>query len=736
MSIRLRLLTLVFAVWLPAAAGFGLLAWYTHEEQAAATLEQVEQFGLAVSTVVERELDKRVILARALAASNAARDGDFAQFHEEARNATQGTSDWALLAEADRHLVNTRAPLPFDPVPRVKPAPLTQREPHVMFVQQGPVARKPVITIFVPIPGASPQRYNVGVSFEPAVLQQILDATPPPFRGLVVVVDNEQVIMARSRDPEKWFGVSASPGFQQRILRNGTGFAASTTLDGVPSMTYLTPRSAYGWSVVVSVPMTELDAAAQRASAKAVAAAAVLLVIGLGLALLGARRISHTVDALRTSAALLGDNRVPERLNTGLSEVDEVGETLHAAGMKASEANQVLERRVLEAVQQAQEAQTRLLQGQKLEAIGRLTAGVAHDFNNLLQTIKTAHHVLGRSIAHERDRRVLEGAVRATSKASDLVKQLMTFGRVQTLLPTAVNLADVVLKGHELTRTAVGSSIVLSASLEPGLPDVHADPVQLEMALLNLVFNARDALPSGGRITIGARQAAPEETQHLGEGRFVRLEVADDGAGMSEEVRTRAFEPYFTTKPVGSGSGIGLAQVHAFARQSGGDITLSSELGAGTRVCLFLPVAACGAAAPAPSPSGAPLHSALHLLVVEDDALIASVTTGALEAEGYAVRLCTTADEAMAVLRGGEQFDVLFTDVVMPGKLNGLDLVRWCAAERPGLPVVVTTGYAENLNSISAEILRKPYDIEALIASLERAHAGPAAPPPRGAAGR
>ncbi|WP_235579379.1 ATP-binding protein [Pseudorhodoferax sp. Leaf274] len=725
MSIRKRLLLLVFAVWLPAAVGFGMLTWNTHQEQLAGTRRQVQEYGLRVATTMERELDRRVVLAQALASSSDARRGDFMRFHEEARSATAGADSWALLVDTGAQILNTKAPYPAPPVARVKPLPLAETGPQTVFVAHAPVAKTPAITVFVPVPGMAPQHYNVGVAFQPSVLQQTLDASPGPFKALTAVVDSEQRIMARSRDPEKWFGMSASPAFKQRILSGGTGFAESTTLDGVRSMTYLSPPNAYGWSVTVSVPMSALDAAAQQASAKAVGAAAALLAFGFILAMAGMRRIGRTVDALQGAARELAHNRVPPRLRTGVLEVDQVGAALHEAGVKAQQSNATLERRVGEAVAHAQDAQAKLLQSQKLELVGRLTAGVAHDFNNLLQTIVTAHHLLLRRVTDGPERRTLDGAVRAVAKARDLVKQLMTFGRVQLLEPSAVSIEDVVLKSQELTRTAVGEAIVLETALAPALPAVHVDPVQFEMALLNLVFNARDAMPAGGRIGIAAQEAQAAETAHLGPGRFVRVEVADTGTGMSDEIQARAFEPYFTTKPVGSGSGIGLAQVHAFARQSGGDTVLASALGVGTRIRMYLPVATAQAgtvAAPAlPAPAPASPMAGVRILMVEDDQLVSAMVAAALEEEGCAVRHCGTADEALLVLQGGSAFDILFTDVVMPGRMNGIDLARWCAARRPGIAIVVSTGYAENLQEFQATVLRKPYETGALFAALEEA---------------
>lgn len=206
--------------------------------------------------------------------------------------------------------------------------------------------------------------------------------------------------------------------------------------------------------------------------------------------------------------------------------------------------------------------------------------------------------------------------MRATSKAGDLVRQLLTFGRAQQLAPTAVALGDVLLNMQELTSKAVGERIVLTASVEPGLAPLFVDPTQFELALLNLVFNARDAIDGQGRIAISGRPATAAETAHLGDGRFVRIEVADTGMGMTDEVRARVFEPYFTTKPVGAGSGLGLAQVEGFVRQSGGDIALVSQPGQGTMVALTLPAAAAEPVAPVPTLALRPVGTALAVLMV------------------------------------------------------------------------------------------------------------------------
>ncbi|MFG6415158.1 ATP-binding protein [Roseateles sp. DC23W] len=719
MRIRTRLLVVVLGVWMAAAAGFGLLTWNLHKQKTEADLQQVRDFADGVSALVELELDKRALLARTLASSRAVRDGDFARFHEEAVVATEGTGDWALLVEPQLLRANSLAPFAAEPLPRSLPQPLTQAGTSILFVPKGSVSGAPVVTVMVPVPRMTPQRYNVGVSFEPSRFQQLFMGPNMPSAAVTSIVDRHQVIMARSRDPELWVGRSASPAFKKRIEEGGVGFATSTTLDGTPSLTYLTRPNAYGWSVVVAIPRAHLTAAAWAASTKAMAVSGALLLLLLVSALLGARAITSAVDRLSRAAADLGCNRVPEPLASGVREFDDVALALHEAGVKAQEATGLLERRVEEAVRAEADAQARLLQGQKLELVGRLSAGVAHDFNNLLQTITTAQQFLKARVDGEREQRMLSAAARATSKAADLVKQMMMLGRVQALEPRPVHIADAILKGHELTSKAVGPGISLTADITPGLPPVFVDAAQFDMALLNLVFNARDAMPSGGSIRVSAHVPSPQELEAAplrGAG-YVCVAVSDNGAGMTAETQTQAFEPFFTTKPVGAGTGLGLAQVHAFATQSGGSIQLTSEPGRGTRVSMLLPVAPQTPAA-AQEAGGVSLQASnprsLSVLMVEDDALVVSVVAAALRSVGHRVQACHSADEAVEVLRTGASFDVLFSDVVMPGSMNGVELIHWARQLRPDLAAVVATGYADNVSTLSVPVIRKPYDFDTL----------------------
>ncbi|MES2991928.1 MAG: ATP-binding protein [Pseudomonadota bacterium] len=725
MSIRTLLILLVMAVWLPALAGFSVLARVTYLREVADARQAVEQIGESIASSVERELDKRVFMATALAVSSALIEPDLRRFHREASAALKGTGTWALLVDERTQLVNTVAP--FDPeIRRVRPPglPLLREGAGILFAARGAATGRPVLGAFVPDMNSEPVTRNVGVVFELAEIQRILDRQNYVQGSQAAVIDQDFIIMARSRDPQKWVGARAGPEIQRRVQARETGFGESVTLDGVHSLTYITGANKYGWSIVLALPKNALTAAARRLTLQALAASAAILAIGLGGVLYLARRVGEPVVALRDDAMHLGDDSVPPERAYPVREVREVSRALHEAGRRSREAKLLLETRVREAVVDAESAQAKLLEGQKREAIGRLTGGLAHEFNNLLQTISVALQVLERDAKEGRNARMLQSARQATRRAADLVRQMLSFGRERPLKREAVQLARLLAGSHELTDKAVGEKIELHMDVPADLPAVYVDPAQLELAVLNLVFNARDAMPGGGRIDITAalHRAGPAVTGAVDQ---VCLSVRDNGAGMDEATKAKAFEPYFTTKPIGAGSGLGLTQVAAFVGQSEGHAAIDSRPGGGTTVALWLPVAAAdakaGAAAPVPAP--APRGSPLNILMAEDDELVCAVVVPSLERLGHAVRLCHSADAAQRLLQedGAERFDVLFTDIVMPGSLSGLDLARWARANRPTLPIVVATGYTVREVPSDLELLRKPYDIDALLTAMLRA---------------
>ncbi|MBA1275339.1 response regulator [Stutzerimonas azotifigens] len=371
-----------------------------------------------------------------------------------------------------------------------------------------------------------------------------------------------------------------------------------------------------------------------------------------------------------------------------------------------------------------------LRQTQKIEAIGQLTGGIAHDFNNLLMVISGGLDMLDRRADPERRKRLMDGMRQAAQRGSALTRQLLAFSRRQSLAPEAVDLARRISQMRELLDRSLRGDVQVRQQFAPDLWPVQVDPGELELVILNLAVNARDAMPEGGSIVLQACNAPDEQV--LGRrGDFVRLAVTDTGTGIPAEVRSRVFDPFFTTKEIGKGSGLGLAQVHGFARQSGGTVWIESEYGRGTSVILLLPRAEH---APdqidevEPANDRALDASAGSVLLVDDDVEVAALVGEMLEHLGYRVTHATSATAALGTLTNECKVDIVFSDIMMPGGMNGVELAKEIRARELGVPVLLTSGYAEVAQQSAAaegvQILAKPYRLEELATALREAIEG------------
>jgi PAS domain S-box-containing protein len=389
--------------------------------------------------------------------------------------------------------------------------------------------------------------------------------------------------------------------------------------------------------------------------------------------------------------------------------------------------NETLEHRVAERAEELALAQEALRQAQKMEAMGQLTGGVAHDFNNLLTPIIGSLDLLHRkALGGEREQRLVEGALQSAERAKTLVQRLLAFARRQPLQPGPVDLPELVHGMVELVASTSGPQIRIETRLDPSIPFARADSNQLEMAILNLAVNARDAMPGGGTLTIGAtaQTVAAGQVAGLAAGRYVRVTVADTGIGMDEATLARAVEPFFSTKGVGRGTGLGLSMVHGLAAQLGGALTLDSRQGEGTVAALWLPVTDSVPVAPATrrEAEAAPAARAGTVLLVDDEPLVRASTADMLGEMGFEVVEADSGADALALVDVRVP-DLVITDHLMPG-LSGTDLALILAAERPGLPVLIVSGYAE-LDGLPADLprLTKPFrqaDLADCIAKLRR----------------
>jgi len=389
--------------------------------------------------------------------------------------------------------------------------------------------------------------------------------------------------------------------------------------------------------------------------------------------------------------------------------------------------NELLEERVGEALAEKARAQADLMHSQRMEAVGRLTGGVAHDFNNLLTVVIGALDIILRSPNDAAKRQKLgEAALAAARRGEGLTHQLLAFSRRQTLRPQALDINVQLRQSEPLLHRAVGEAVEFKLKLRRGGARVSVDPSQLEAALLNLVVNARDAVGTTGEITIktSSCSVAVGEVAELAPGDYVCVTVSDNGSGMPPEIIARVFEPFFTTKAIGKGTGLGLSQVYGFARQSGGAAHVTSTVGKGTEIRLYLPPLAPDASPVADTVSASvPVMAAgRRLLLVEDDVSVAAVALELLEAMGLEVRAAQTGPDALDLLQR-ERFDIMLSDVVMPGGMTGIELARECERRHPDMRIVLTSGYAGEdvdaaLTGAPWPFLRKPYTGEQLAAVL------------------
>ena len=373
-----------------------------------------------------------------------------------------------------------------------------------------------------------------------------------------------------------------------------------------------------------------------------------------------------------------------------------------------------------------------LRQAQKIEAIGQLTGGVAHDFNNLLMVISGGLDMLDRQTDPDRRRRLMDGMVQAAQRGASLTRQLLAFSRRQTLRPEPVDVASQMGGMRELLDRSLRGDVHVEFDFPDTLWPVEVDPGELELVILNLAVNARDAMPNGGTILVRGENLPDLNDEQIA-GDYVRLSVVDTGVGMSPEILSRVFEPFFTTKEVGKGSGLGLAQVHGFATQSRGTVRIRSEVGRGSSIELYLPrslsipsrerhLIDLNMVRPKKSNHG-------RILLVEDDDEVAALVSEMLGQLGYEVTHAASGAAALGALADGRAVDLVFSDVMMPGGMNGVELAREIKRRRSDIPVLLTSGYSEaavhDAELAGLQILPKPYHIDELAAALSAAKSEP-----------
>lgn len=370
-----------------------------------------------------------------------------------------------------------------------------------------------------------------------------------------------------------------------------------------------------------------------------------------------------------------------------------------------------------EAQQKLEKMQRQLAESQKMDALGQLTGGVAHDFNNLLMIVSGNVQTLKKTVADDTiAKRALSAIDTATQRGASLTRQLLTFSRRQSVNPETIDVTRQIRSLQDVLNSGLGGAVSLDVGIEPDVWPVTVDITEFETALINTVVNARDAMPDGGTVTVSAKNITIAEGDHKGD--HVAITIEDTGVGIPQDVVNRVFEPFFTTKPVGKGTGLGLSQVHGFAHQAGGTVSVSSELGKGTSITICLPRAPSARAA-----DGATMvdSGSGTILLVEDNPDVADASAALLEQLGYSVRRAGNAKVAMdEIERNG--ITLVFSDIVMPGKLDGFGLAKKIREKHPHLPILLTTGYSGAAHNARTDfpILRKPYQIHELSQALSK----------------
>jgi signal transduction histidine kinase len=733
LSLRLRLILLALAVLLPALVAALWAISRTYDSERASLEGGLRETTRALSLVIDKELSKRETVARILAdspyldsAPNLS-DADLHNFYEQARRATEGLGGWVVLSTPQGQVLNTLRPfgdaLPQRPAGEASRFPFVSGAPKLSGLARGAVSGQLVASFQVPVMRQGATLMNVGLTILPSDLQRLVDTQGRPSGWTTAVIDADGMVVARYPDPARWIGQPATPEMRRRLSTNGDGFFEAVSLDGTPSVAFFSKSQSYGWAFVIAVPQSIFGNSLRHSVLEVVIGTLALL----GLAVVGAawvaRRIVKPVYALQAAARSLEHGELVAPQSTGVRECDEVSASLARASETIARSRVELEERVAAAVRQTKDALEQLSQSQRLEALGQLTGGVAHDFNNLLAVIGNNAFVLQRAGSGQDTTAQLNAIVRSVQVGSRLTGHLLRFARRSEVRPEVIDLAHHLPSLTEMLKTALGSGVSVAMRVEPTTRRVECDAGELELALINLAVNSRDAMPSGGEFIIVARNATAAEAAGLAAGRYVVIAVSDNGVGIPAEAIEHVFEPFFTTKGMGKGTGLGLSQVYGFCTQAGGTARILATSAAGTTVLLLLPETTKVSEVSRPVTEPAPVPEHRELLLVEDNDELGQATETLLTLFGYRVTRASSAEEAIQLLDAGEVlFDVVLSDVVMPGGMNGVSFAQYLQKNLPEMPIILITGYATHLrNKHGFEILRKPCAPDVLLAALRRA---------------
>jgi signal transduction histidine kinase len=606
-----------------------------------------------------------------------------------------------------------------------------------------------MVAIAIPADGDT-DRYSLELVIPVERFAETLREGMLPEGGVAVLVDGKGGVIARA--PPAPSGSQQRPGNGPAgASRNENAVLANGKLEGIPLSGAFIRTKLTGWSIGVGVASDVAEAPFRRLLAVLVSAGALLMVAGGLFAWRFAHRVARSTLALAAAAEALGSGREPAAPKAGFREMEHITTRLREAARllkeRAAERDQALDdlrhantlledrvegrtvdlaeanRRLSDEIEHRRKAEDALGQRRKMEALGQLTAGIAHDFNNLLTPIIGNLEALKDRAGDERGKELSERALNAAEIGAKLTKQLLAFGRRQQLETRVVDINGMVSGVLPLLREAVGPLVELDMHLAEGSCSIVVDQPQMEAALLNLAVNARDAMPNGGHFAIETRWLhVAERHPHVAPGDWALITLTDSGIGMSSDVLPRIFEPFYTTKAPGDGSGLGLSMVYGLIKQLGGEITVASTPGHGTSVTVYLPRATPEPAAKFPSPQDTSSDiSGLKILLIDDNPDVLGFMADVLREAGCEVEQARNGSMAVERLRNGVDFDLAIVDFAMPG-MNGTATAGALRALGLSAPILLTTGLADAIEPgkwPEEDLLHKPFRRTGLISKVQ-----------------
>ena len=720
-------MALVVAVLVPALLGAAWVIREAYHNERELLHTKLRDTTRALSLVVDRDLARRADMARVLADAQMLDAGvditeeNKALFMLQARRALAPMAGWVELTGPNGLLLTTQAQ-PTGTESAQIALPLVD-QPVVLPLQDPGDGGGMRAAVVQPVRRDGRTLLNLTLTILPQELQALIDHQILPTEAVATILDPRGLVVARHPGGAQYVGRVASPDMLARFRAHDESIFQSVSLDGMPTYGYFA-NSPQGWTYLTAWPLSRYTQALPKALVPLLLAGLVLLGLAVGGALWVARGIVQPVHSLKQLAARMRAGQVGDDAPSGIAEIDEVASALNATAAELRGARQDLERQVEDAVARTRSAEQRMSKNHRVEALGRLTGGVAHDFNNVLGIISNSAHLIQRKDSAGALQAPLAATLRAVDVGSRLTQNLMRFAGRQRVQAQALDLVPYLEGAQELLHIVLGNRVRLTRWCEPALPPIKVDASELELALINLALNARDAMPHGGEAHLSARLAQASETTELPPGSYVWLALSDTGTGVAPGTLTHVFEPFFTTKGDGKGTGLGLSQVHGFCQQAGGQAQIASRPGEGATVSLLLPACVPVAAnATAVSRSQRALMIAgQRLLLVEDNRDLGDTTAQLLTSFGFQVARADSAVQALARIECGEVFDLVLSDVVMPGEMDGLALARRLRERHPGLPIVLVSGYSAALaEAFDFTVLTKPCDPDHLLAALTQA---------------